>query len=278
MKKSLLTYICLVPILLGSCANNHCSFEALKEVVGQIENKNEHPFYRVQGVLDFNNSVTYVDANFNKNPTGNTFVPYARYNEGFYLASAGDSQAGDERNVVIYGMSSSSYWLRAPMKIDKDNFYVHDKEFNDETGEIIELSTINSTCAFGILETIILYWAHGDGNANPSNMKLYFEKLSNGGFAIGGDRVHTTIIIDNYPNYPDPEQSPEFYKNYGGKWSPYDPRPAYKNDADIKADIRFEYDKDGWLTREYVRTLDYDFNKSVPNQLYLESVYTYQFE
>ena len=250
-----LTLLLLLPLVMSSCSQNRVDFATIKKMVDNIEVSAEHPYYRVLGTLDFANSITEVDAVFDQMPNGTSFVPYARYNEGFYNQYV-DYLPEDE--TVLFNMASKSYWLRAPLKIDKTNFYVLDAKNNE-----------NSTDANYFLNHIITVWMDGVGSANPSTCKVYYEKLANGGSAIGGDKVHTKVTIDNYPCYP---ESGSIF----GEWKPRNPLPAYKNIADGKFNIRFEYNKDGWLKREYLYSINYDYNKSTSNQVGLESRYYYQ--
>lgn len=263
-KKSLL--LLLLPLSLTSCGNNYVPLERiLSERIININPTTEHPYYKVQGSLDFNNEVIYVDAVFDKMPTGNSYVPYARYNEGFYVARAGDNIV-DEDQVVIYGMASRSYWLRAPIKIDKENFLVY-----------LEDGEENPTCAHYFLEHLITSWIDEEGSANPSSCWTYYEPLSDGGFAIGGNKVHTKFKIDNYPCYPDPEAHPDMFGP--DVWDfEMRPRPCYESIVDSKVNVRFEYNKDGWLTKESLSTIDYDYSQSVAGQVALNAVYTYKFK
>ena len=280
MKKNALLLL-IVPFLATSCTSSGVSYEKFKANIDTIEATEEHPYYRVQGVLDFNNGILDVDVNFDQNPAGDTWVPYARYNEGFYCEYAGDSAAKDERNVTIFGMASRSYWLRAPLRLHKDNFFTYDTTY-DAQGNPTVTTNENRTCGYFNLRRLITYWMNEPGAAQPSANKIYYEVHDDGSFAIGGNAVHTYLTIDNYPYYPDPELHPEIFdhdKETGEWiWEENDPRPMYKSVVDAKINIRFEYNKDGWLVREFAKSLDYDFNKASANQFYLESVYTYQFE
>lgn len=253
--KHKLALLLLVPLTALSCSTNRVDFSAIKKMVDNIEESSEHPYYRVLGTLDFANSITEVDAVFDQMPNGTSFVPYARYNEGFYNKYV---DYLPEADTVILQMSSRSYWLRVPLKLDKTNFYVLD----DKKVE-------NSTDANYILNHIILAFMDGVGSANPSTCKVYYEKLADGGFAIGGDKVHTKVTIDNYPCYP--AEGSIF-----GEWKERNPLPAYKNVADGKFNIRFEYDKNGWLKREALYSINYNYSASTVKQVGLESRYYYQ--
>ena len=64
-----------------------------------------------------------------------------------------------------------------------------------------------------------------------------------------------------------------------GEWDPDDPLPLYyKNTVNAKVNIRFEYNKDGWLVKESMTSVDYNFNVASTSQVSLEAVYSYQFE
>ena len=265
MKK--LTLLLLTPLLLTSCANQSASFKALKARVDTIEDTHEHPFYKVVGSLDFNGMVTEIsddDGTFDKDPTGTSYVANSRYYEGFYNPYTSDSTVLNEEDVVIYGMASRSYWLRVPLRITKDNFYVE----MDFDGEIEE----NPTCAHYQLVHTVCAWIDSSGAVNASTNKPYYELLPNGGFVIGGRNVHSRVTIDNYPYYLNYDKHPEL-----GEWDELEPLPCYKSFVDGRFDMRFEYNKDGWLVRESLKTSDYDYRKSTDAQVALRAVYTYKF-
>ena len=77
--KHKLSLFLLVPLTVLSCSTGDHGFSVVKGLIDQIEVSDKHPYYRVVGVLDFNNSYTEVDSTFDKLPNGNIFVPYARY-------------------------------------------------------------------------------------------------------------------------------------------------------------------------------------------------------
>ncbi len=257
MKKRFAALI-LAPLILASCGQKGIGFDSLAIKIATIEKSDLHPYYRVVGVLDFNNSVTEVDALFDQMPNGTTFVPYSRFNEGFYLPMY---DVGNEDDVLYYQIASRSYWLCIPLKIDRENFLVFDEE-----------GVMNPTCVFANIRETILSWYGGVGSANPSSCYLYYEFLPNGGFAIAGDKVHTSVTIDNYPCYPDTD-SP--YQPWNKNYNAF---PARNNKVDGKFNIRFEYDANGWLKREYLASIDYDYSKASYSQVCLESRYYYQNE
>ena len=47
--------------------------------------------------------------------------------------------------------------------------------------------------------------------------------------------------------------------------------------VDGRFDIRFEYDKDGWLKSETLQTVDYDYRNTTDSQVSLKSIYDYKF-
>ena len=269
MKKQLVLLL-LTPLLLTSCSNNSVSFDKLKSHIDNIADSGEHPYYRVNGSLDFNGIVTEIseeDGLFDQNPNGVSYVANSRYYEGFYNPYTSDGDVDSEADVVIFAMASRSYWLRAPLRIHKDNFSVMLK---DENGE--ETEKENPTCAHHILDYLICAWLDASGSVNASTNKPYYEILSDGGFAIGGNSIRTKITIDNYPYYLNYEKHPEL-----GEWDEFEPLPCYKSQVDGRFNIRFEYDKNGWLKSEYLQTVDYDYNKTIDSQVALKSVYTYKF-
>ena len=263
MKKKLVLLL-LSPLLLMSCSKNAVSFETLKAHIDNISDTHEHPYYRVNGSLDFNGIVTEItdeDGLFDQNPNGTSYVANARYYEGFYNAFTSDSDVEDESQVVIFAMASRSYWLRAPMRITKENYYVELEDGNE-----------NPTCAHYILDHLICIWLDASGSVNASTNKPYYELLKDGGFAIGGKSVRTKVIIDNYPYYLDYAKHPEL-----GEWDEFEPLPCYKSVVDGRFDIRFEYNKDGWLVSETLQTVDYDYRETHDSQISLKSVYSYKF-
>ena len=259
--KRLFTFLTL-PLLLGSCAQN-TTFDVVKGMIDNIDSSAKNPYYRVVGYLDFNNEVMQIDSVFDKTPSTDSFVPYARYNDGFYCPSASTSEkACGKENTVIYSMASSSYFLRAPLRLHKNNFYVVDESGNE-----------NPTCGHYIIEHIITSYKGADGAINPSTNKMKYEVLNDGGFAFVGQASHTIFRIDNYPFYPDVNAHPEI-----GEWSSDFPLPCYANQINAKVNVRFEYNKDGWLVREFLKTTDYDYNTASASQISLETVYSYKFE
>ena len=263
MKK--LALLLLAPLLLTSCSQNAVSLKKLKAHIDKIENQYLSPYYKVVGSIDLNSMITEIsddDGLFDQNPNGESYVAHARYNDGFYLE---DIESLDEENTVIFEMASHSYWLRMPMHITRDNFYA-EYEVN---GEKVE----NPTCAHYMLEHLITEAVGQSGSINASTNRCYYEILSNGGFAVGGRNVRSLIHIDNYPYYMDYDAHPEM-----GEWEPdIVPWPCYQTEIDGRFNIRFEYDKDGWLVKETLSTSDYDVRKTTDAQVALRAVYTYKF-
>ena len=259
MKKKFLSLL-LLPLVLTSCGSKGLSFAEIKQKVDSLSSELKYPYYRVIGTLDFNNEVIEVDATFDKTPSNETLVPYARYNEGFK-----NSKLDKTDNVVLYGLSSRSYWLRAPLRITKDNFYVV-----DENGEE------NKTCAHYIIEHIITSYQGEKGAINPPSSVMTYELAGDEGFAFVGNNVHTQCNIDNYPYYPDPAAHPELDPD-GIGWDEENPLPCFDNRINAKVNVRLEYNKDGWLIKEQLSSIDYNYNVSSASQVALAAVYSYTF-
>lgn len=342
-KKSL--FLLLIPLLLTSCGKSGVPFATIKGLIDNIGADDLFPYYHVTGMMDFNNCVIDVDANFTNTPKENTYVPYARYNEGFYNASLDITESKPE-NIIIYGMSSKSYWLRAPLRINKENFYktvantTGTGKFNDmsinvnyETGrigtigkditgakiELVDLNTLNMTykmgevetalvltrenpitdapitvfngtwkdtngnvlvlkqgerenrtCAHSLIQSIITSYAGQQGSINPSRNVMTYETLPNGGFAFVGNKVHTNVTVDNYPYYFDPAKLEL-------EWDESNPLPCYKSQVNAKVNIRFEYDSNGWLVKESMTSLEYNYSVATDAQISLVATYTYKF-
>jgi len=171
-------------------------------------------------------------------------------------------------DIIIYAMASRSYWLRAPLRINSENFFAYGK--NKATGEYTTRE--NNTCAHYIIEHLITSYLGQAANANPSSMHMVMEALPDGGIRFSGNKVHTNVTIDNYPYYPDYNAHPELYP-----WKDYNPLPCYSNTVNAKVNIFFEYNKDGWLTKESMYTIDYDPDRVSADQVALEAVYSYEF-
>lgn len=261
MKNKKLLSLLILPFALMSCGKA-TSFNDVKKVIDNISSEPLYPYYRVVGYLDFNNEIMEVDSLFDKTPSSEQFVPYSRYNDGFYCPRASTAEyANGEENTVIYGMASHSYWLRAPLRLHKDNFYVED-----------EKGVENKTCGHYVIEHIITSYIDESGAINPSKNKMKYTLLDDGGFAFEGKSTHTTFRIDNYPYYPDSSTHPEL-----GEWDPDFPLPCYENQINAKVNVKFEYNKDGWLVKETLKTVDYNYKKAVSSQIALEATYSYKF-
>ena len=281
----------LVPLLLASCGQRGVSLNAMKDHINNIEvtdtpENEQHPYYKVVGSIDIAGMYTEIseeDGTFDKMPNGSTYVANARYNEGFYNSAAermtmlGVSDY-EEEDIIIYGMSSRSYWARMPLRVHKDNFYAEREVVVKENGEDVTKKELNRSCAYANFLYFITAWIDSLGSVNASGNKMYMEILPDGGFAFGGDNVRTQICIDNYPYYMNYEKHPEL----GDEWNPRRPLPCYSYNGqgfmDGRYNIRFEYDKYGWLKSETVYTVDYDFSSSTQGQLAFKAIYSYKFK
>ena len=262
MNKKKLLLLLTLPFTLTACGK-YASFDSVKKKVDDISSDALFPYYHVVGYLDFNNEIMDVDAVFDKTPDPEKFVPYARYNDGFYCPSASTAEyALGKDDTVIYAMASRSYWLRAPLRINKDNFYVEDDKGKE-----------NMTCGHYILEHIITSYVDEGGAINPSKNKMKYELLSDGGIAFVGKGSHTTFRVDNYPYYPDVATHPELEE-----WDAEFPLPCYANQINAKVNVRFEYNAEGWLVKETLKTTDYNYKNASAAQIALEATYSYKFE
>lgn len=353
MKKKLLSLL-LFPLILTSCGEANFSLDQMREKLSNLSDEALYPIYKVVGTADFDNLVTDVDAEFHNDPGIDTFVPYSRYNTGFYNMTADISEA-DPNNIIIYSLASKSYWLRAPLRITKSNFYqevysIKDATLNNEAitinnrnyeiGEITlldengqpqkyldskiksavdKLLTItakkdgseetsqivftnqgevdesyayagtfkdannnvlvinkgsreNTTCAHYLIQHIITSYLGQTGSTNPSKNQMRMEYHEDGSFSFIGDAVHSIIYIDNLPYYPDPAEHPEV-----GEWDPEYPIPCYKNKVNAKVNIRFDYNAEGWLVKESMSTIDYNYDVSTVSQCSVVAVYGYKF-
>lgn len=152
MKKKLLSFL-LFPLILTSCATSPLNLSQMREKVAGLSDEALYPYYKVVGSADFNNIVTEVDADFTREPSTETFVPYARYNDGFYNATADMSEA-DPNDIVIYALGSKSYWMRAPLRISKSNFY---QEVITISRSTVNGSAVNVNQENGKIGTVDLY-------------------------------------------------------------------------------------------------------------------------
>lgn len=357
MKKKLLTFL-LLPLVLTGCGAGNVSLAQMREKLESVSTENLYPYYKVVGSADFMGMVTEIDADFNQEPGMDTFVPYSRYNEGFYNMNA-DISEPDPNNIIIYSLASKSYWLRAPLRINKSNFYdevysisgatlngephsinntnyeIGSMELKDASGKVAQYqaakitnvtesalvvsaerlpdvegqdptkeeitfnrqdkadasflyagdfkdannnelkiekgSRENTTCAHYLIQHIITSYLGQTGSTNPSKNQMKMEVTENG-YVFYGEAVHSVVYIDNLPYYPDPEEHPEV-----GEWDPEYPIPCYKNKINAKVNIRFEYNRDGWLVKESLETLGYNYNNTNVDQCSLVAVYGYKF-
>lgn len=259
-----LSLLLLFPLLITACSGDRLSFDEMKQKVDAVEYEALYPYYHVIGALDFNGETMEVNEIFDQEPSTTSFVERARYNEGFYCPDASVAEKGySKEDVVIYAMASHSYWLRAPLRIDQSNFYA-----------VNELGEENMTCAHYTLSHIITSFMDEPGSTNPSSCYVYYEVDEEGNLIFGGKEVHTEFFIDNYPYYPDYKRHPEL----GGEWDENDPLPCYKNKVNAKVNVKFVYNKDGWLIHESLQTIGYDYNNPTVSQVALEAVYGYMFE
>ena len=356
MKKRLLTFL-LLPLILTSCNGGGVSLTQMREKIANVSDELLYPYYKVVGSADFNNILYDVDAEFSNEPGVDTFVPYSRYNNGFYNATA-DISESDPNNIIIYSLASKSYWLRAPLRITKSNFYseiytisnsyinggavnvnaetgaigsitlkdAQGKEVNFENAkitsvngdvmniladevrgeektqtqltfhregaedqdlmyagkfvddnhnviEILKGTRENTTCAHYLIQHIITSYIGQTGSTNPSKNQMKMRINADGGFTFYGEAVHSIIYLDNIPYYPDVEEHPEV-----GEWDPEYPIPCYKNKINAKVNISLDYNADGWLVKESMQTIDYNYNVASVSQCSVVAVYGYRFQ
>lgn len=355
MKKKFLSLL-LLPLALTSCGNGPVSLEQMKEKLASVSDEAKYPYYKVVGSIDFNNQILEVDAEFSEDPGYNTLVPYSRYNDGFYNATLDTSEANVE-DIIIYSLASKSYWLRAPLRIHKSNFYseiytissasmnggaitidvesgeigsitlkgatgeldyvdakivninaagftltcnlvkgeekeahefaftrngavdenlIYAGEFVDQNQNklVVQKGTReNTTCAHYLIQHIITSYIGQTGSTNPSKNQMKMSYTADGGFVFYGEAVHSQILIDNFPYYPDPAEHPEI-----GEWDEEYPLPCYKNKVNAKVNVRFEYNAEGWLVKEELSSTGYDYNVVSASQVSLKAVYGYKFQ
>ena len=257
----------LIPMALASCAKP-LSVEQLKEYIDTIQiHEDEYPYYRVVGAIDFNNTYIEVDSEFTEDFREGQFIPYSRYNPGSFDPDYDTDY--DEKDTMSFANASKSYWARMPMRITGKSFY----------GEAINpkgVKEINSTCDYYKLHSYMKPWAESQvKNADSiGKMKMEFIKADNGeinGFVFYATDLHSLIHIDNYPEYPDINTSTHFPFGIEGY------ETMYQNQIEARFNFRFEYNKDSWLTREYIATTNYNPSKSHDTQFYCEALYTYSF-
>lgn len=264
MKLKCLITLGLVPLALTSCGSGSLSLEQMKEYVNTIENTDVYPFYRVRGACNFNNEYIEVDSEFVNDFREYEYVPYTRYNEGFLDPNF------DNEDALTFANGSKSYWARMPLRITKDNFY---GEVDD--GRKI---SINSSCAYYQLYHYMKTWSDSQvKNADPGGevvMQLLKDKEGNTtGFVFYGENLHSKITFDNFPIYPDTNDIVHF--PYGVD---YLENPMFKNEIDASFNFRFEYNSLGFLTREYIASVNYNDKESSDTQFCAEALYTYRFE
>ncbi|MCQ2801055.1 MAG: hypothetical protein MJ222_00160 [Bacilli bacterium] len=265
MKIKHLFPLLIVPMALASCGKNALSVEQMQDYLANVSSETVYPYYRVIGAIDYNNMYIEVDNEFTNDFREGEFVPYSRYNPGSFDP---EYDTYGEELTMIFANSSKSYWSRMPLRITKDNFY---GLYNDGRNEII-----NPTCAYYQLHHYMKTWSDSfvKNADNGGEMVMEVNKDKDGNveaFVFSGVNLHSKIIIDNYPMYPDTNDTVHF--PYGVLSN----EEMYRNEVDASFNFKFEYNKDGWLTREYIVSTNYNDKESSETQFYCEAKYSYSF-
>lgn len=265
MKLKRLFPLLIIPMALTSCGSGPLSVEQMKEYTDTISDEVCYPYYRVVGAIDYNNKYIEVDSEFVNDFREDDFIPYSRYNPGTYDESF---DPYEEEFIMNFANASKSYWARMPLRITKSSFY---GTYFDGRNEVI-----NSTCAYYQLYHYMKPWSDSPvknaDSAGDMVMKIKKDKDGNvESFTFEGINLHAKITIDNYPMYPDPNDLTHF---------PYGVMSAeemYRNEIDASFNFLFEYNKDGWLKREYIVSTNYNSKDSTDSQFCCEALYSYSF-
>lgn len=159
-----------------------------------------------------------------------------------------DTLAANIENELV----SSSYYLRAPLQLTSTNYYV-------EKGNPAELSydaanADKANCVYGIIHSLLIY-------ASGSTSSLYMRETEEGGLIFFATNSDTFLTILNVNNIDFGDGNPLVYTgNFAGR-----------------INGEFEYNKEGYLVRETVWSINYKAEKVAtdPTMLFLESTYTY---
>jgi len=265
MKLKTLFPLLIVPMALASCGKAGLSVEQMQGYLANIPSEEVYPYYRVVGAIDYNNKYIEVDKEFTNDFREGEFIPYSRYNPGSYDP---DYDPYEEEFIMNFANASKSYWARMPLRITKDSFY---GLYNDGRNDVI-----NSTCAYYQIYHYMKPWSDSFVKNADSGGEMVMEvnKDKDGNvssFVFSGVNLHAKITVDNYPMYPDTNDTVHF---------PYGVLSAeemYRNEIDASFNFKFEYNKDGWLTREFIMSTNYDEKTSSETQFYSEALYSYSF-
>lgn len=271
MKLKYLITLGLVPLALTSCGSGSLTLDQMKEYINNIDDSAAYPFYRVIGACDYNNEFIEVDREFTKDYRPQEYVAYTRYNPGTYDPDF--DIAEDEENTLNFNDGSKAYWSRMPMRLTKNNFY---GEIDD--GKQVK---INSTCSYYQLFHYMKTWSdsqvkNADAGGEVVMNVIKDDKGEVSKFVFYGENLHSKILINNFPLYADPADTQHFPD--GIYYSIVGPAPMYQNEIDGTFNFRFEYNKDGWLTREYIASVNYNSKDSNDTQFCAEAIYSYLFE
>lgn len=265
MKLKHLFPLLIVPMALASCGKDALSVEQMQDYLANISTEEVYPYYRVVGAIDYNNMYLNIDSEFTNDFREGEFVPYSRYNPGTYDPSY---DPYDEKFIMNFANASKSYWARMPLRITKDNFY---GLYNDGHNDVI-----NSTCSYYQIHHYMKPWSDSFVKNADSGGEMVMEvnKDKDGNvesFVFYGVNLHSKINIDNYPMYPNTDDLEHF------PYGVLSPDEMYRNEIDASFNFKFEYNKDGWLAREFIMSTNYNDKESTEIQFYCEAKYTYSF-
>ena len=265
MKIKHLFPLLIIPMALASCGSKGLSVEQMQDYLDNISSEEVYPYYRVVGAIDYNNKYITVDNEFTRDFREGEFVPYSRYYPGSYDPEFDEYE---EDLCMNFANASKSYWSRMPLRITKDSFY---GIYNDGHKDVI-----NSTCTYYKLLHYMKTWYDSPVKNADSGGEMVMEvaKDKEGnvtGFNFSGVNLHSKITIDNYPMYPNTDDLVHFPNGVLSS------EEMYRNEIDATFNFRFEYDKNGWLTREYIASANYNDKSSNEVQFYCEAIYSYLF-
>lgn len=266
MKLKQLIPLLIVPMALASCGKNGLSVEEMQDYLDKIPVEAVYPYYRVVGAIDYNNKYIEIDQEFTNDFREGQFIPYTRYNAGCYDP---EFDLYDEELTMNFANGSKSYWSRLPLRITKDNFY---GEYNDGHNNVI-----NPTSSYYQILHFMKSWVDSDVKNADDGREMVMEVTKDedgevSGFVFKGLAIHSKITIDNYPFYPNTDDSTHF--PYGVLSSDI----MYNNVIDATFNFKFEFDAEGWLKREYIASTNYNENDSHETQFYCEAIYSYLFD
>lgn len=148
------------------------------------------------------------------------------------------------------GLISSSYYLGAPLKLSKTNFFKEKVNKVNSKDEFINVD--KSDCVYGVVHSLLIY-------ASGSTSSLLINKTESGGMIFSTYNSDTFLTISNVNTFPEYDLYPK--ANFAGR-----------------INGEFEYNNEGYLIREEVWSIHYDATKASTDGSMMRLISTYSYQ